>query len=862
MHLHKLRLSILIILISLLCTPINSQQIDQDHSPDDPTLFENQKPHLMPPHPSIMEQVRMGSVTLPEYLLNPDKSTQPAIDQPNLQMPTGPTGTWRAIALLVKFSDKPNTVSATFFDSLLFGTSFKQLNHYYKTVSYGQLDIVTVNLPSSIGWKLMPQTYTYYVDNKYCTDGIYPHNCRKLAEDAVAAANPVVDFSKYDNDGDGYVDTVFIIHAGRGAEFTGNSTDIWSHSWWTYTEPVVDGVKVGSYTTEPEYWNSVSSSTSDMTIGVYAHELGHAFGLPDLYDYDGSSSGVGDWSLMASGSWNGTYGDSPSFLDAWSRAKLGWVNPIVVSGLLTGGSIRNAETYQDIYKLKSSLLGTSEYFLVENRQKTSYDATLPNGGLFIWHIDEAKLTLSLPNNIECRNLNNWLCGSNHPLVALEQADGIMDLEYDRDLGDSGDPYPGSTNKRIFNSSSSPNTSSYYYTTSADTKLYVINISNSALTMTADLYVAAAPGAFSKTSPVNNTMEVAVNPTPLSWSVSSGAVFYEYCVDSINNNSCDTSWISTGANTSVSVNGLTAGQAYYWQVRSKVDSYTTEANAGVWWKFTTFGGSPPGVFTKTSPINNSVDISINPTLTWSASSASTGYEYCIDKVNDNTCTSPAMWVEVGNTTSVVLAGLEFNTSYYWQVRAKNIGGFTDASDGWWKFTTWSGLQLHLPFVFNSPGLTTLINGNFESGSGVGWLESATQSRSLIINSDFPGTITPHGGTWAAWLGGVNNDTSSISQQITIQAASSNLHLWFWSASLEILCNSDYGYVRINGNNVHTWNLCLINNTNGWRELNLNLSAYTGQTVNLEIRVVTNNINNSNLVIDDVSFASLVHLPENK
>ena len=83
-----------------------------------------------------------------------------------------------------------------------------------------------------------------------------------------------MDFSNYDNDGDGYVDTVFLIHAGQGAEYTGSKQDVWSHSWWTMTEPVHDGVKIGSYTIEPEYW----AVYNDMTIGVYAHELAHALG--------------------------------------------------------------------------------------------------------------------------------------------------------------------------------------------------------------------------------------------------------------------------------------------------------------------------------------------------------------------------------------------------------------------------------------------------------------------------------------------------------------------------------------------------------------------------------------------------------
>ncbi|MFC1543554.1 immune inhibitor A domain-containing protein [Candidatus Neomarinimicrobiota bacterium] len=66
----------------------------------------------------------------------------------------------------------------------------------------------------------------------------------------------------------------------------------------------------------------------DMTIGVYAHEMGHAvFGLPNLYDYGYDSEGLGDWSLMAGGSWNGSLGSSPAFPDAWSHVQMGYVTP-------------------------------------------------------------------------------------------------------------------------------------------------------------------------------------------------------------------------------------------------------------------------------------------------------------------------------------------------------------------------------------------------------------------------------------------------------------------------------------------------------------------------------------------------------
>jgi immune inhibitor A len=424
----------------------------------------------MRPHPDLSERAHRGEITLPNEVL---------LEQKGIDL-AQPKGNWKALALLVQFTDNPAQVSATDFDTLLFGGGFGTLTHYYNTVSYGVLNLVTVNLPSSIGWSNMPRNYAYYMNGKK-GQGAYPQNAQKLAEDAVCLADPLVDFSQYDNDGDGFVDAVFIIVAGPGFERTGNPNYIHSHTTETKNPPIVDGVTVRSFSIEPEYWKT----PGDMTVGVFAHELGHLFGLPDLYDGDKSSYGVGRWSLMGRGSWNGPgqLGGSPAFLDAWSRAQLGFVNPTVIKSNTTGSSIPAAETSNTVYRLWTNGKIGSEYFLVENRQRTSYDTYLPQAGLLIWHIDQNKPD----NKTECRQLNNWQCGSDHYKVALEQADGQLELENHGNVGDTSDPYPGDTNNRSFTFTSSPNSSSYY-ANDTDTFVRVMNISNSGTTMTANFQV--------------------------------------------------------------------------------------------------------------------------------------------------------------------------------------------------------------------------------------------------------------------------------------------------------------------------------------------------------------------------------------
>ena len=444
-------------------------------------------PELMPPHPRLIEMAKEGKASLPEAVSSLTLKRSQGIDQP-VKAPQHLSGTFKVLALLVDFPDKPAATSPSFFDNLLFGDSFGTLRNYYQTVSYGNLTLTTENMPSSIGWLRLPQTLTYYVGGYYGLR-IYPNNAQKMVEDAVALADPRVDFSKYDNDGDGVVDGLIVIHAGCGAEWYGCLNEIWSHQWVTNTPLSVDGKTVYPYSTEPEYW----SSPNDMTVGVFAHEVGHLFGLPDLYDTDYSSEGVGEWSLMGGGSWNGVknMGESPAWPDAWSRLKLGWSNVDNVMSERLGAVFSAAETSPTVTRLFPYNNTTGkEYFLIENRQAYDYDAYLPGQGLLIWHVDENIGS----NNLECAQVNNWVCSNQHYKVALEQADGNFDLEcssgYCPNRGDSGDPYPGSTNNRIFNAVSRPNSSSYY--SSSGTGISVVHISNSAMTMTADLNIDLIP----------------------------------------------------------------------------------------------------------------------------------------------------------------------------------------------------------------------------------------------------------------------------------------------------------------------------------------------------------------------------------
>lgn len=429
---------------------------------------------IVPPPIEVAEKARRGEVSLPPmhlYKASPSP-VKPRPLQSNVHL----------LAILVDFSDNPATVTAnlTAFDNLVFappGPAQGSVRDYYAAASFGQVDLVTVHMPSTTGWQPAPQTYAYYVNNYYGWGG-YPNNAGRMVEDILPIIDPLVDFSHYDNDGDGWVDSLLVIHAGTGAEFSLSTGHIWSHASSISLmggNPVFrDNVWLDSYVTVPEYLDPsmVTIASTDMTIGVISHEIAHGlWGLPDLYDVDSSSYGIGQWGLMGYGTWNGplkwnpyqnysiTDGSSPALLSAWSRLVTGFDSYAMALSPMQG-CLPAAETLPGtILRFKSSALKPQEYFLVENRQQFPgglpgyYDQWLPGSGLLIWHVDEAMWSIygGPDNNSECTTVPHCsgACWGTHYLVALEQADGVDNLENLINSGDVGDPFPGSSSNTIW-----------------------------------------------------------------------------------------------------------------------------------------------------------------------------------------------------------------------------------------------------------------------------------------------------------------------------------------------------------------------------------------------------------------------------
>jgi M6 family metalloprotease-like protein len=338
-----------------------------------------------------------------------------------------------------------------------------------------------------------------------------------LIHDAITFAlqylddNHLVDFSDFDDNSDGFIDSITLLHSGNGAEWGGRDaydsfyTDrIWSHKWALSAGPFTSssGVKVRAYHISPAVWGRKGSSIG--RIGVIAHETGHFLGLPDLYDVNGGGNGIGSYGLMAN-SW-GFDGSQyfPPYLSAWSRLQLGWATataPLEGINYIETAANQDA-TYPRVYKIDEGF-PTGEYLLIENRQAYGYDTPLPQGGLAIYHIDESAdfKTEGYPGQ------PLWPENGNHYLVALLQADGNYDLEKGEGRGEGGDVFHGSGVSSLAPSflqepGPFPNTDSYQGGLVVSTSVYITEISNSSDVMSFEFHVGLSKTASPSTTPIS------------------------------------------------------------------------------------------------------------------------------------------------------------------------------------------------------------------------------------------------------------------------------------------------------------------------------------------------------------------------
>lgn len=256
---------------------------------------------------------------------------------------------------------------------------------YFKAQSAGQFELDF----DVVGICQLKNPCSYYGENDaYTGDDL--HAGEMVAEACQWAATQGVDFSKYDWDGDGEVDQVFVLYAGKGEADGGAVSTIWPHEFALSASDYGKSLSFNGVTVDT-YACSAELNDRDQLdgIGTFCHEFSHCMGFPDLYDTGYSGwFGMGDYDLMSAGNYNGD-SKCPAGYSAYEKHKCGW---------LTYQDVTNIEEDLNVTGLKAISEGGSayvvknkahedEYYIIENRQNTGWDAYLPSEGVMITHVD-------------------------------------------------------------------------------------------------------------------------------------------------------------------------------------------------------------------------------------------------------------------------------------------------------------------------------------------------------------------------------------------------------------------------------------------------------------------------------------------
>lgn len=265
-----------------------------------------------------------------------------------------------------------------------------------------------------------------------------------MIAEALKLLDSEIDYSQYDNDGDGQVDIVYAFYAGQGQADGGPASSIWPHAWYLSGASkalTLDGVRLDRYATSCELSTSGYYTPQFTGIGTFCHEFSHVMGLPDLYDTDYSGAfHPGAWDIMSSGSYNNN-SNTPPLYSGYERYVMGWVTPdllkkpenVTLKHYTTEGGYGDVRVIPTISK--------NEYYIIENRQKKGWDTFLPHHGMLVWHIDY------LQGSWAANNPNNDISRQRIDIVEADniQSDGTL----------TGDPFPGTAGVTSFTDNTTP-----------------------------------------------------------------------------------------------------------------------------------------------------------------------------------------------------------------------------------------------------------------------------------------------------------------------------------------------------------------------------------------------------------------------
>lgn len=314
------------------------------------------------------------------------------------------TGERRQLVVLVDFSDlsfkeaEPLTLWNKIFNEEGYNeSSFRGSVHdYFFDQSYGKF-----NLTFDLYHVSLNEAHQKYRSTSYDDE-----NSQFLVNDIMDILKTEdIEWPVYDWDGDGYVDQLLIVYAGKGQNAGGGSDTIWPHQWWLtkhkdpttqeYLPPyaiVYNGIVylIDSYCAIAEVFKDGSYGT----FGTICHEYSHCFGFPDFYY--GSTRIVDHWDIMDSGNMNGG-GFCPAGYSAHERMLMGWLTPVELTGPTQVTGMSPLSSTPEAYLIRNDG-HANEYYMVEHRIQTGWDEELPGSGVVIFHIDyDEELWHSLTN---------------------------------------------------------------------------------------------------------------------------------------------------------------------------------------------------------------------------------------------------------------------------------------------------------------------------------------------------------------------------------------------------------------------------------------------------------------------------------
>lgn len=285
--------------------------------------------------------------------------------------------------------------------------------------------------------------------NRSCKYPSKTSNGTQCAYEALQAADGMVDFSKYDTDGDGTVDMFYIIYAGYGSNISGNDEAyIWPYaSSMAYFDIRLDGVRMGRYACSTELCASERYGQKILDgIGTICHEFSHVLGLPDLYDTDYSDNGQSDdpgvWSVMASGGYLDN-SRTPAGYGAYERYAVGFMQPDKLTEKDRTYTLEPINISNKAYRIDSSV--DKEFFLLENRQRTRWDSALPGEGLLIFRVDSTNASVWTGNRVNCDPSHNY-----YELLRADPRTSNGTI-----VASGYDPFPGLGNVTEINNETTP-----------------------------------------------------------------------------------------------------------------------------------------------------------------------------------------------------------------------------------------------------------------------------------------------------------------------------------------------------------------------------------------------------------------------